>query len=274
MKDILITLSSYLARRLAEGRAVFTSGEARKALGISQGAFLDAAEKLQKGRRLFKPRGGFYVIVPPEYLNWESPPPTWFIDDLMRHENHPYYVGLLQAAAQHGATHQAVMEFQVVTDKRIPAIRAGRSRIVFFYRKDFAAIKFGVDKAKTHAGYMHVSSAELTVLDLLRYPQGSGGLDNVATIISELGPKIRTKRLLELTPGFERTTLQRAGYMFELLKLQGLADKLYASVAKGRPLQWTELGSKPKSDGDLVPPVIEHSERWRIIVRHKPEPEA
>ena len=34
-----------------------------------------------------------------------------------------------KAAELHGATHQAVMEFQVVTNKRIPKIRAGRSII-------------------------------------------------------------------------------------------------------------------------------------------------
>ena len=34
---------------------------------------------------------------------------------LIRFEHCPYYVGLLKAAEMHGATHQAVMEFQVVT---------------------------------------------------------------------------------------------------------------------------------------------------------------
>lgn len=54
----------------------------------------------------------------------------------MRHEGRPYYVGLLKAAELHGATHQAVMEFQVITDKRIPRISAGRSVLSFYYRKD------------------------------------------------------------------------------------------------------------------------------------------
>nr|WP_245488732.1 type IV toxin-antitoxin system AbiEi family antitoxin [Rhizobium ruizarguesonis] len=38
----------------------------------------------------------------------------------MRHEGNSYYVGLLKAAELHGATHQAVMEFQVVAAKRLP----------------------------------------------------------------------------------------------------------------------------------------------------------
>ena len=37
---------------------------------------------------------------------------------------------------------------------------------------------------------MKVSSPALTALDLVRYPQASGGLDNVATVLSDLGDKI------------------------------------------------------------------------------------
>ena len=80
------------------------------------------------------------MAVPPQYLSWGAPPPSWYIDDLMHHEARPYYVGLLKAAELHGATHQAVMAFQVITDKRIPNIRAGRSIISFLYRKDMRSI--------------------------------------------------------------------------------------------------------------------------------------
>ena len=47
----------------------------------------------------------------------------------MRHEDAPYYVGLLKAAELHGASHQAVIEFQVIISKRLPRIKAGRSPI-------------------------------------------------------------------------------------------------------------------------------------------------
>ena len=42
-----------------------------------------------------------------------------------------HYVGLLKAAELHGATHQAVMEFQVVSNKRPQKIYAGRNLIAF-----------------------------------------------------------------------------------------------------------------------------------------------
>ena len=104
-------------------------------LGIGHGAFLDAAERLQRRGALVTPRRGFYVVVSPQFASWGAPPPAWYIDALMRYEDQAYYVGLLTAAALHGATHQAVMEFQVVTAKRLPRMRVGRSLIVFYFRK-------------------------------------------------------------------------------------------------------------------------------------------
>ena len=119
-------LLGYLEDLLSSGKTVFLREEAQKALGVNRGAFLDSAERLQKQGRLLCPRQGFYVIVPAQFRSWGTPPPAWYIDALMQREGHPYYVGLLKAAELHGAAHQAVMEFQVVTNARIPRITAGR----------------------------------------------------------------------------------------------------------------------------------------------------
>jgi len=132
--------STYLNRLLSQGRLVLTPEQARKDLGISRRSIIDSAARQQKKGHIIMPRRGFYVIVPPQYLALGAPPPSFYIDSLMRHEGRPYYVGLLKAAELHGATHQAVMQFQVVTDKRLPKIRAGRSVIAFYYRKDMNEI--------------------------------------------------------------------------------------------------------------------------------------
>ena len=166
-------LSSYVSSLLASGRMVFTAEEAERALGVGRGAFLDAAERLQRRKALLRPRQGFYVVVPPQYASWGAPPPAWYIDALMRREGQAYYVGLLKAAELHGATHQAVMEFQVISNKRLPRIRAGRNLIVFYFRKEMEAVTAGIEGRKTDTGTMKISSAALTALDLLRYPQAS-----------------------------------------------------------------------------------------------------
>jgi hypothetical protein len=130
---------------LSRGQIVFTDEQAQHALQISKGALLDATQKQQRRNHLITPRRGFYVIVPPQFLSMGAPPPSWYIDALMAQEQRPYYVGLLKAAELHGATHQAAMEFQVITDKRMPRIKAGRSAIAFYYRKDMGAISGGLE---------------------------------------------------------------------------------------------------------------------------------
>ena len=100
--------------------------------------------------------------------------------DVMRHEGRPYYAGLLKAAELDGATHQAVMEFQIVTYKRLREIRAGRSAIAFYYRKDMASVGGGIEDRKTDTGRTKISSVELTVLHLVHYPHAAGGIDNLA----------------------------------------------------------------------------------------------
>ncbi len=62
------------------------------------------------------------------------------------------------------------MEFQVISAKRLPKIRAGRNLIVFYFRKDMEAVTAGIEDRKTDADTMKISSAALTALDLPRYP--------------------------------------------------------------------------------------------------------
>lgn len=270
MLDRRVTLSTYMTELLSAGRAVFTRDEAIGALGVTPNGFLKAAERQQRSGALFNPRHGFYVVVPPQYRSWGAPPPSWYIDDLMRHEGHAYYVGLLKAAELHGATHQAVMAFQVVTDKRLPKIRAGRSIISFFYRKDMKRVADAIVDHKTDTGRMKISSPELTALDLLRYAHGAGTIDSIATVLSDLGTKIRPEKLAELAPAFERTVIQRLGYLFDRLDQTQRAAVLYDHLQKSRPLPWVEI--EPSRRGATSEP-LERNPRWNVIVHRLPEPD-
>jgi len=265
------TLAAYIKGLQAAGRLIFLREEAQAALGVGRGAFLDAAEKLQKRHQLFspRPRHGFYVIIPPHYLNLGSPPPASFIDDLMRHEKRPYYVGLLKAAELHDSSHQAVMEFQVVTDKQMHEIRAGRSKIAFYFKRNIAAIAAGIEDRKTETGKMKVSSIELTLLDLLRYPQASGGIDNVYTIFGDLGPRLDAGKMASLSCAFEQSVVQRAGYLLDRAKLTEQADKLHILMEPRR--QWAELDPSLRSDAESYPEILARDERWRVVVRRLPE---
>lgn len=266
--------SSYLARLLSRGQVVFSAAEAQAALGIGRGALLDAAERQQKRKNLIRPRHGFYVIVPPQFLAWGAPPPSWYIDALMAHAKRPYYVGLLKAAGLHGATHQAVMRFQIVTDRQLARIRAGRSEIVFHHRKDMGAVADGLQDHKTESGFMKISGIELTTLDLLRYPRAAGGLDHIVTVLADLGDGVDPHKLASLSEAFERSVGQRLGHLLETLGYGRRANGLYEAVSKGRALPWTELEPAQATDPDFAPEPVERDRRWRVTVRRTPEPDA
>ncbi|WP_245460451.1 type IV toxin-antitoxin system AbiEi family antitoxin domain-containing protein [Rhizobium leguminosarum] len=250
---------------------VFDGREAIEALGINRGAFLDSAERLQRRKLLLNPRHDFYIVVPPQFMSLGAPPPTWYIDALMRHEGNSYYVGLLKAAELHGATHQAVMEFQVVAAKRLPKIKAGRNRFVFYYRKDMETVAAGVVDKKTETGSMRVSSPALTALDILRYSRGAGGLDNIFTVLRDIAPQIDFESLTNLSRVTERPVVQRLGYLLDRLGHGPRLASMRTALEDRGNLPWTELDRKEAGDPDFSTEVLERDPRWRVIVRRYPE---
>ena len=274
LHDRRSALSRYVSGLLSAGQTAFTAEEAERAIGVGHGAFLDAAERLQRREALLNPRQGFYVVVPPQYASWGAPPPAWYIDGLMRREGRAYYVGLLKAAELHGATHQAVMEFQVVTAKRLPRIRAGRSLIVFYFRKDMEAVAAGIEDRKTNTGTMRISSAALTALDLLRYPQASGGIDNVTTVLSDLGQTIDPEQLATLSVRAERPVVQRLGYLLGHLGHDALTVPMLEALRARGSLPWSELDQQEARKPDFAPEPRQRDLRWRVIVRRVPQRDA
>jgi hypothetical protein len=119
----------------AAGRYTFDRTEALASLGTSAVMLTKAVMRLATKGRLVVPKRGFYVIVPVEYRSAGALPPSWFIDDLMRHLGKGYYVGVLSAAGLYGAAHQQPQEFQVVTELAARPVVAGRARIRFLGTK-------------------------------------------------------------------------------------------------------------------------------------------
>lgn len=58
-----------------------------------------------------------FQIVPIKYELKSSVPPTTYIDQLMTYLNREYYIGLLNAAAFYGASHQQSQELTIITNK-------------------------------------------------------------------------------------------------------------------------------------------------------------
>ena len=254
------------ADRLQEsGRYTFTREEAAYSCGLSDVALRHAAMRLQKQSRLAIPRRGFFVIVPLEYRSAGAPPPAWYIDALMRFHGRPYYVGLLSAAALHGAAHQQAQEFQVITDRALRPAIAGRTQLRFFYKRHQARTPTVALKVET--GTMLVSSPEATAFDLVRYPIAAGGLGNIVSVLAELAEKIDPERLLKAAEAeAELAAVQRVGLLLELAGGGDKVDALANWIANLKP-RTIPL----RADRDVKGAA--KSQRWRLLLNENIEVE-
>lgn len=249
----------------ATGQYVLTREQAVAALGVSEESVKKAVQRLVAKRRLAVPRRGFYVIVPMEYREPGAPPPSWFIDDLMKFLGQPYYVGLLSAAALHGAAHQQPQEFQVVTNKQLRRTVAGRARIRFFRKLHLA--RTPTMEVQTETGAMRVSTPEATALDLVRYVEGAGHLGNVATVLAELAEKVDAALLAQTARTEEElTTAQRLGHVLDHVGGAEAARHLAAWIGERKPrfvpLRPDRSVKRARKDA-----------RWRVLVNERVESE-
>ncbi len=258
-------LEQFVDTLQGHGRYTFLRTEALAALSTGPENFKKAAQLLVRKQHLVSPRRGFYVIVPVEHRAAGAPPATWFIDDLMRGLDAPYYVGVLTAAAHHGASHQAPQEFQVVTTPPRRPIAVGRNRIRFIVKARLE--RTSVIEVKTVTGTMRVSTAEATALDLLRYVEHAGFLSNVATVLRDLAEACQPRRLVKAAEADgELAYAQRLGFLLDLVGVARLADPLAQWVETQRP---SLVRLNPAQPERAAP----RDHRWRLIVNDSVEPD-
>ena len=234
----MASLDAFIADQLAHGRAYFTRPQALAALQLSPQAFTAALTRLISKRGLANPRHGFYLILRPEDSVTGAPDPVRWIDPLMRHQGVDYRISLLRAAAFHGSSHQASMVFQVVVPRQLRPIEIGRHRLQFLYQAPAAFLSVNVsrwlDQIKSDAGYAKAASVELTLLDCARYFHKAAGINGVAQIAKDIGPKADAQTLAKAAAFYENSTVRRLGYLLKLAGCHRQAKALqgFASLAK------------------------------------------
>lgn len=252
-----ISTKDYIGELASSGHHLFTTAEARTALGVSADAAKLALNRLAKHGRIASPSRGFYVIVPPEYRSLGCSPADQFIPALMEHKRLTYYAGLLSAAQYYGAAHHRPQEFQVLLEKNRRAIRCGKVRVRFVARKRVKEVS--IRKFNTPRGEIRVSTPEATAVDLAGYPQHAGGLENVATVLAELAESIDPALLPEAAATAPLPWVQRLGYIFDLVDANSVAEPLKAyvrdNVSEYTPLVPGETSPEAKRDPD-----------WKIVV--------
>lgn len=253
-----VTVEGWIDRRQSQGRYTFLREHAVAESGLSPEAVKKALQRLARRGRVLKVKDYFYVIVPLEYQISGSPPVAWFINDLMEAMKQPYYVGLLTAAAQHGASHQQPQEFQVITDRSVRPLAAGRTRIRFFASKFVAKAQAG--DIKTPTGRMRVATPETTAVDLVRFVRVVGQLGNVATVLAELGPTLDPKKLVAAVRLVDDIpNARRLGYLLDFVRAKSVAQPIHAWLEK-KPERPVALQSGRSVEGAIK------DRRWGVLV--------
>lgn len=257
-------LAPFIQDLAAKGRSCFSFEDIEKLKSSTPAAIKTALRRLQKKGEIAMPYRGFYVIVPPEYRAAGCLPPEQFIPDLMKELDEVYYTGLLSAAEYHGAAHQRPQVFQVIVANSRRPIRCGKMRVEFILRKN--AAKIPTEQKNTPAGVLRIATPEATALDLVGYVVRCAGLDNVATVLTELVEKIDAGRLLEVAAMSPIAWVQRLGFLLDLAGAHETADGIAEYIKKKRPVR-TPLSPALSIKGAKM------ESRWRVFVNAKVEPD-
>jgi predicted transcriptional regulator of viral defense system len=250
-------LQNYIRNLLARGKYFFSAQDAISQLKFTPTQFRYQAYRLSQKKMLRRLYHGFFMI-PPEYRQMGSLPPSWIIDSVMKYLHQDYYIGLLSAASMYGATEQQPMSLQVITTRSIKSINLPRGSVDFHVFKECASAQ--KNTMTVYTGNVFVSSKEQTIVDLIRFYKVSGHLSNVAHVIKSLA---ETSNLFSLNTVVqnEKTTsvLQRLGYIFDALELTKQASIVERSIKK-RKLKYILL--RPEfhiKDG-------EKNSRWKLLI--------
>lgn len=255
------SMLNWVEQLQSQGQYTFTRSQAEFGTKRSSIANQTALRRLKKQGKIASPRREFFIIVPPEYRVAGSPPASWFIDDLMREIGQPYYVGLLSAAAIHGAAHQQPMVFQVMTSRPIREARAGKVTIQFIMNSKVELMP--VVEKQTETGTMRVATPETTAFDLVRYRSGAGHLSNAAMVLSELAERLDVQSLFDVAHVVRLPEVQRLGYLLDAIGESALAGSLAGIVEAAKP-RVIPLGFGKLSN-------VKTDKKWRVMENEKLE---
>lgn len=243
-------ISDFTNELRAKGRYAFALHELQNRFNVSDNALRKALQRAKQKKEIAIIRKEFYIVVTPEYRSQGILPPVLFIADLMRFLNRNYYTSLLSAAVFYGAAHQQPQEFFVITTKPVLLpIKNNKLKINFCYKKKWA--EEDIIERKTDAGYLKVSSAELTALDLVNYYDRIGGFNRVATVLAELAENMEPEKLAATAKRYGQVaTVQRLGFLLdEILENNALISPLleYLKTVRHYPVLLRPQKEKPQT---------------------------
>lgn len=257
-------LHDWVTDEMIRGKYFFTKKDVLELhLPITEQALQNNLNRLTSRGTIMSPWHNFYVIIPTEYKLRGIVPPSFYIDRLMKFLKRDYYVSLLSAASLNGASHQKPMIFQTTLNGKSirPVIKKG-TFIEFTLRQDLPLMF--TKQIKTQSGYMNISNAELTALDIVANEQKIGGLSRAAEILLELTETLTWDESKQnLLNYFSNATIQRLGYLLDFVDAHTHADDLYSLLKqKTNAIRKVPL----KQDVDINTTT---NNRWKIIENYR-----
>lgn len=267
-KEEFHSISQWVEYLQINGRITFSLKEVLQEFSFVKELSLQRSlTRLSSKGKIASVWNGFYVIIPIHYRAMGILPAVMYIDYLMKFLGRDYYVGLLNAATFYGASHQAPMDFTVITTP--PSLRGNhRNGIKLnFINRTFLPSHL-TREFKTEMGYVQVSSAELTAIDIVQYEKEIGGMSRVATVLNEL---MEVVDFSKLDKGYfnkvPTPVIQRLGYLLEnILDNKASANILMQmSIDSDRTFRKVALRLGNKTKGYNI------DNRWKIIINTKIE---
>ncbi len=251
------SIDKVIFEKRARGEYFITIDELREYFNTSYNSIKQSIFRYKKKGKLSQIRKGFYVITIPEYAKNKIIPVYLFIDDMMKWQKKDYYLGLLSAASMFGATQQQVMETYIIIKKPpIRNIKNEKLSINFIVKKDWN--EKDIKKIKTDAGYINVSSPEMTILDLMYYMK-NWGINRAANIVNEIAPKIDKKKLEIAAKRYnKKIAIQRLGYLFEKELNEREFANVLSHVMKDNKYNCALLSPHHSKKGKMI-------SEWKII---------
>ncbi len=242
-----INIEDWTKSLLAKGKHVFSYADIAKSFKHkTKIAIISALNRLVVKGMVVSIFKEYYLIIPPQYGSKGMLPPVLFIDDLMKHLQRNYYVGLLSAAAYQGASHQQAQEFFVVTTAPFLRTKIKNGIKINYIITTHLPSEKNIEQLKTETGYVNISNPFLTALDVIKYQKHVGGLTRAIEVLNELQPSIQQKHICnDLIKNYPVVIIQRLGFILgEILVNKKLADKILL-VCKKNNLRFVQVQLNP-----------------------------
>ena len=251
-----------------KGKITFSKEEIEKEFpNLKQNNIQMTLYRLVRKKKIQSVWRGFWVVVPVEYGLKGIVDPIEYVAQLMDYLSQYYYIGLLSAAAIHGASHQQPMELMLITKSRhLKDRKKSDTKINFTTKKEIP--QQYIQQITARSGYIPVSSPELTAIDLLSYNRNVGGINRVATVLNELAEVLDFNRVsASFFQNIHIADIQRLGYLLETLGFSEIAEMLHQKAFEAN-LKFRRypicIKRKPKNLSDCAV-----NEKWKIIINEE-----